>query len=99
MANATRIIKLDQAAIAAVAEFKRIKADIRRLEDLKSASEAMILASLNGREIGLDAEGNRVVVVSHRHRGGTDRKLLEVEYPEAFAATSTTTEYDVLMTP
>ena len=99
MSNTVRVTRLDEAAIAAVADFKRIKAEIRRLDDLKAAAEAVILDALNGKQIGIDGQGTRVVRVSHRSRAGVDRKALETAYPDIYAETMTVTEYDVLMTP
>ena len=97
MNNATEVT-LDAQTVSVIAEFERLKAEIRKLETARAAAQDAITEALRGHDRGLDAQGQLVVKVSHRARTNVDRKLLENAFPEAFAATNSITTYDVLMT-
>lgn len=91
-------VQLDARALAAIADLNKAREALRELEGARKAAETIVKEALRGFDRGIDASGNTVVTVSHRQRGSVDRKLLEAEFPEAFAATNTVTLYDVLMT-
>jgi|AntRauMFilla1563_2_1112583.scaffolds.fasta_scaffold00709_19 DNA-binding transcriptional regulator/RsmH inhibitor MraZ len=66
------------------------------LEKTKKALEEQVKALIGNAEV-VTVDGIVRIEVSSRSRAGTDRKLLEKLFPEAFTATQTVTDYTVLM--
>ena len=77
-------------------EFFTVRKAINDLEKSKEAMEAQ-LKTLIGKAEVITANGVIRAEVSQRSRKGTDAKLLEKLFPEAFLATQTKRDYTVLV--
>jgi hypothetical protein len=82
----------------ALAAFIQAKADEKDAKERKAQAEAILRASLPfGKVIGIIGKIKAFSLVSSKTTS-FDRELLETKYPEAYAATLRTTEYDYIRT-
>lgn len=77
-------------------EYLATRKMVTDLEKTKKALEEQIKALIGDAEV-VTVDGVVRIEVSQRHREGTDRKLLAQLFPEAFEATTTSTDYVVLV--
>jgi hypothetical protein len=83
-------------ALDTLNEFFTIRKAINDLEKTKDALEEQIRELIGDAEV-ITANGVIRAEVSQRSRKGTDAKLLEKLFPEAFLATQTKKDYTVLV--
>lgn len=87
---------LDTKALDAIDRLTEVRDLIASLDKEKVELNNLILAALDGADAGTK-DGKVRIVASRRQRSGVDARLLEEAFPEAFAATRTTTDYTVLV--
>jgi hypothetical protein len=77
-------------------EYLATRKMVNDLEKTKKALEEQVKALIGDAEV-ITVDGVIRIEVSNRTRQGTDRQLLEKLFPEAFTATQTVTDYQVLV--
>lgn len=77
-------------------EYLATRKMVNDLEKTKKALEEQVKALIGDAEV-VTVDGVVRIEVSNRTRQGTDRQLLEKLFPEAFTATKTVTDYQVLV--
>ena len=91
--EATDAVNLNISEIAAAHELASLRRTLRAMKERETALRDQLASALGeDATVGLDAEGHALVKVTRSIRRGTNRKLLEADFPEAFAATGTVTE-------
>lgn len=84
--------------IRAVIAFSNAKRAIKKAEERKARAEAIIRADLleHGAEIGMTPDGIKLVEVMHSSNSKNDKDVLKARFPDAYAASLVTTQYDYL---
>jgi DNA-binding transcriptional regulator/RsmH inhibitor MraZ len=77
-------------------EYLATRKMVNDLEKTKKVLEEQVKALIGDAEV-VTVDGVIRIEVSNRTRQGTDRQLLEKLFPEAFTATQTVTDYQVLV--
>ena len=94
----TNTAKASLKVVALIDELTDVRAEITRLEKIKSALTAQVNEIFDSE--GVDTLVHRNIEVARRdwrERSGTDEKMLADFFPDVYAATRKTTRYSVLV--
>jgi predicted phage-related endonuclease len=95
MSNDIRV-KATMEMVAKIGQFADLKAEIARLEKLKSALSEEIDSAFGDADI-LVHRNIDIARRDWRERKGTDEKMLAEKFPEAYEATRKTTRFSVIV--
>jgi len=95
MSNDIRV-KATMEMVAKIGEFANVKAEIARLEKIKSALAEEIDAAFGDSDI-LVHRNIDIARRDWRERKGTDEKMLAEKFPEAYEVTRKVTRFSVIV--
>lgn len=94
--STTATAKATSVIVAAVSDFAAVKAEIARLEKIKAELNKTITEAFGDARL-LVHRNIEIARLDARSKTYTNEAKLEAEFPEAFAATRKTTNYDVIV--
>jgi len=95
----TNTAKVSGAVVSHIENLIEVRAEITRLEKIKANLTAELLAIFEKTDsTALIHRNLELARLDNRSRVGTDEKALELNFPEAYAATRKVTDYSVIVT-